>query len=80
MKIGIIGAMDLEIKKLTTEEMTSAGIVEKAGMKFHVGRLGDTDVVIVKSGVGKVNRHLRSDSGQLLRCHTSDQHRNRRFP
>ena len=23
MKIGIIGAMDLEIKKLTTEEMTS---------------------------------------------------------
>ena len=55
MKIGIIGAMDLEIKKLTTEEMTSAGIVEKAGMKFHVGRLGDTDVVIVKSGVGKVN-------------------------
>ena len=55
MKIGIIGAMDLEIRKLTTEEMTSSEIVEKAGMKFHVGRLGDTDVVIVKSGVGKVN-------------------------
>ena len=55
MKIGIIGAMDLEIKKLTTEEMTSETIVEKAGMKFHIGRLDNTDVVIVKSGVGKVN-------------------------
>lgn len=55
MKIGIIGAMDLEIKKLTTEEMTSDTIVEKAGMKFHIGRLDNTDVVIVKSGVGKVN-------------------------
>ena len=55
MKIGIIGAMDLEIEKLTTEEMSSAEITEKAGMKFHIGQLGHTDVVIVKSGVGKVN-------------------------
>ena len=55
MKIGIIGAMDLEIRKLTEEEMTSSETVEKAGMVFHVGRLGNTDVVIVKSGVGKVN-------------------------
>lgn len=55
MKIGIIGAMDLEIKKLTTEEISASEIVEKAGMKFYVGRLGDTEVVIVKSGVGKVN-------------------------
>ena len=55
MKIGIIGAMDLEIEKLTTQEMTSEEIVEAAGMRFHVGKLGGTDVVIVKSGVGKVN-------------------------
>ena len=55
MKIGIIGAMDLEIRKLTTEEMAYKEIIEKAGMKFHVGRLGDTEVAVVKSGVGKVN-------------------------
>ena len=55
MKIGIIGAMDLEIEKLTTQEMASEEIVEAAGMRFHVGKLGGTDVVIVKSGVGKVN-------------------------
>ncbi|MBQ2641432.1 MAG: 5'-methylthioadenosine/adenosylhomocysteine nucleosidase [Lachnospiraceae bacterium] len=55
MKIGIIGAMDLEIEKLTTQEMTSGEVIEAAGMRFHVGKLGGTDVVIVKSGVGKVN-------------------------
>ena len=55
MKIGIIGAMDLEIEKLTKEEMTSEEIISRTGMLFHVGKLGGTDVVIVKSGVGKVN-------------------------
>ena len=55
MKIGIIGAMDLEIEKLTKEEMKSEKTVTKAGMVFHVGRLGNTEAVIVKSGVGKVN-------------------------
>ena len=55
MKIGIIGAMDLEIEKLTKEEMKSEKTVTKAGMVFHVGKLGNTDAVIVKSGVGKVN-------------------------
>lgn len=55
MKIGIIGAMDLEIKKLTKEEMVSEEVVRQTGMLFHVGKIGDTEVVIVKSGVGKVN-------------------------
>lgn len=54
-KIGIIGAMDNEINKLTREEMTSVEVITKTGMQFHVGRLGDNDVVIVKSGIGKVN-------------------------
>lgn len=55
MKIGIIGAMDTEIEALTKREMTSEEIVRKAGMQFHVGKLGGTEVVVVKSGVGKVN-------------------------
>ena len=53
MKIGIIGAMDLEIEKLTKEEMKSEKTVTKAGMVFHVGRLGNMEAVIVKSGVEK---------------------------
>lgn len=57
-KIGIIGAMEHEIEKLTKEEMKSESTVSKAGLLFHVGKIGDTDVVIVKSGVGKVNAAL----------------------
>lgn len=60
MKIGIIGAMDLEINKLAHEEMTSEEVITKAGMQFHVGQIGGTDVVIVKSGVGKVNAAICS--------------------
>ena len=55
MKIGIIGAMDLEIETLTQKEMTSEEIISKAGLTFHAGKLGSTEVVIVKSGIGKVN-------------------------
>ncbi|MDO5133418.1 MAG: 5'-methylthioadenosine/adenosylhomocysteine nucleosidase [Eubacteriales bacterium] len=55
MKIGIIGAMDLEIETLTKTEMQSEDIISRAGLRFHVGKLGGVDVVIVKSGVGKVN-------------------------
>ena len=35
-RIGIIGAMDLEIEKLTKEEMNSENIITKAGLRFHI--------------------------------------------
>lgn len=56
-KIGIIGAMELEVKALQ-EEMTTASIREKAGMKFYEGTLNGADVVVVQSGIGKVNAAL----------------------
>lgn len=52
--IGIIGAMDeevTELKKLLTDET----VITKAGMSFHKGTLYNKDVVIVRSGIGKVN-------------------------
>ena len=52
--IGIIGAMDVEVAILK-EAMTLQRIDERAKMKFFVGQLCGRDVVIVKSGVGKVN-------------------------
>ena len=58
MKIGIIGAMDAEVRTLAKKEMDAEQIVSKAGMTFHVGRIGDTDTVVVRSGVGKVNAAL----------------------
>lgn len=52
--IGIIGAMDTEVKTLC-ECLTEKEIVEYAGLKFNKGKIGPNSVVVVKSGVGKVN-------------------------
>lgn len=54
MKIGIIGAMDVEIATLK-QQMTAEETVTKAGMEFACGKIGSADVVVVRSGVGKVN-------------------------
>lgn len=53
-KIGIIGAMELEVESLK-EEMTVSRVEKKAGMEFFEGTLSGASVVIVRSGVGKVN-------------------------
>ena len=53
-KIGIIGAMELEVETLKAS-MTAANTLTKAGMDFFEGTLNDTPVVVVRSGIGKVN-------------------------
>lgn len=53
-KIGIIGAMELEVDTLK-EHLNNAAVTKKANMEFFEGVLNNTPVVIVKSGVGKVN-------------------------
>ena len=52
--IGIIGAMEEEVAALK-ESMEIKEIVEKAGMSFVKGSLSGKDVVVVRSGIGKVN-------------------------
>lgn len=52
--IGIIGAMDEEINQLA-EKMTDVEASEIAGMVFNKGKLNGKDVVVVRSGIGKVN-------------------------
>lgn len=52
--IGIIGAMEEEIVSLRLE-MEIAEIVEQAAMTFVRGTLCGKEVVIVRSGIGKVN-------------------------
>ncbi|MBV7275028.1 5'-methylthioadenosine/adenosylhomocysteine nucleosidase [Clostridiaceae bacterium UIB06] len=54
MRIGIIGAMDEELEILL-KEMESEKTVVKANMSFKSGRLYNKDVVVVRSGIGKVN-------------------------
>lgn len=56
-KIGIIGAMELEVEALKAE-LSVSRIEKKAGMEFFEGTLNGAQVVIVRSGVGKVNAAL----------------------
>lgn len=54
MKIGIIGAMEIEVENLKSA-MTVKNVVQKASMEFYDGTIGNTDVVVVRSGICKVN-------------------------
>ena len=54
MTIGIIGAMEEEVSQLK-QAMQIEEIINYATMTFCRGKLCGRDVVIVKSGIGKVN-------------------------
>ncbi len=54
LTFGIIGAMDSEIKRLL-EAPAMWQAHERAGLRFYLGTLGAQQLVVVKSGVGKVN-------------------------
>ncbi|MCR5217455.1 5'-methylthioadenosine/adenosylhomocysteine nucleosidase [Treponema sp.] len=63
-KIGIIGAMNVEVKTLKSllENSTEK---KSMGLTFVEGKLDGKDVVIVQSGIGKVNAALCT---QILIC------------
>lgn len=52
--LGIIGAMDEEVVKIK-EAMTDVTVTKKAGMDFYKGYIHEHPVVVVRSGIGKVN-------------------------
>lgn len=52
--LGIIGAMDEEVSKLK-EVMSDITVSKKASMEFYKGIISGKDVVVVRSGIGKVN-------------------------
>lgn len=52
--LGIIGAMDEEVSKLK-EVMEQVEITSKASMDFYKGTISGKEVVVVRSGIGKVN-------------------------
>ena len=57
VKLGIIGAMSLEVETLLAA-MEGAFSKEIAGSEFHEGKLSGTDCVVVKCGIGTVNAAL----------------------
>ncbi len=56
-RTGIIGAMEEEII-LLKEKMEIEVVVKKASMEFYQGRMNGREVVLVRSGIGKVNAGL----------------------
>ena len=54
MKIGIIGAMDVEVETLRSR-MEGATLETVSGMQFAQGRLAGCDAVVAVAGVGKVS-------------------------
>ena len=52
--LGIIGAMEGEVSKLK-EQMEDAVKKKKASMEFYKGTIKGKEVVVVRSGIGKVN-------------------------
>jgi len=56
-KIGIIGAMELEVEALKAR-LAQPVITTRAGMQFYEGTLNGAAVVVVQCGVGKVNAAL----------------------
>ncbi len=61
-RIGIIGAMGFEVEHLR-EMMRGREETSAAGRTFYAGKIGNRDVVLVCSGIGKVNSAM---SAQIL--------------
>jgi len=61
-RIGIIGAMDLEVRTLI-KAMTVTEKKETAGNNYYIGQLFNKDIVVTCCGVGKVNA---ASSTQIL--------------
>ena len=57
IKLGIIGAMELEVETLL-EQMENKTAATVAGSTFYEGKLSGLDVVVVQCGIGKVNAAL----------------------
>ncbi|MDG6774316.1 5'-methylthioadenosine/S-adenosylhomocysteine nucleosidase [Thiomicrorhabdus sp. ZW0627] len=59
MKVAIIGAMEEEVSLLRSH-MTYLQTQKHAGFEYYLGQIGDTEVVLLRSGIGKVNAAISS--------------------
>lgn len=54
MKIGIIGAMDVEVQMLK-DIMQDVIVASISGIEYYAGTISGVEVIVAKAGVGKVN-------------------------
>lgn len=66
--LGIIGAMESEVDGLKAK-MSDKKIETISGVEFALGKIGNTDVVVAKAGVGKVNAAVTAQT-MILRYNT----------
>lgn len=57
-KVGIIGAMSVELELLKSKLGENPAVTKAGGMAFTEGKINGVSVVLVQSGVGKVNAAL----------------------
>ena len=57
-KVGIIGAMSVELELLKSKLEENPAVTKAGGMTFTEGKINGISVVLVQSGVGKVNSAL----------------------
>ncbi len=57
-KVGIIGAMSVELELLKSKLEENPAVTKAGGMTFTEGNINGISVVLVQSGVGKVNAAL----------------------
>src|SRR4051812_41356181 len=69
MKIAIIGAMEQEVEILR-EKIERPSTETVAGCEFIEGTIGQHDIVLVKSGIGKVNAAIATTL--LIQQYTPD--------
>lgn len=57
-KVGIIGAMSVELELLKSKLGENPAVTKAGGMTFTEGKINGISVVLVQSGIGKVNAAL----------------------
>ncbi len=57
--LGIIGAMDEEVLEIK-HALADVSVETAAGMEFYCGKVNNKEVVVVRSGIGKVNAAICS--------------------
>ncbi|MWJ28435.1 5'-methylthioadenosine/S-adenosylhomocysteine nucleosidase [Halomonas sediminis] len=68
-RIGIIGAMAQEVEQLA-RQLENSQTYEHAGLIFHVGTRHGLEIVVLQSGIGKVNAAVAT--ALLLERHSPD--------
>lgn len=71
MKIGIMGAMLEEIDSIHCHMSNVETVVDKFGGEYFCGTIGDHDIVLALSGVGKVNAAITATT--LIACFQIEQ-------